>query len=77
MIKLFRMAISNATFKRNFLTFGFIHSKLQNFLSVKKVQKLIFIKTNYIAFNETLVKCDNKFLSLITKDDKNNINKAE
>lgn len=42
------MAASSAASERNFSTFGFIHSKLRNRLSPKKVKKLVYIKTNML-----------------------------
>jgi hypothetical protein len=48
-IKLFAMASSSAASERNFSTFGFIHSKLRKSQVAEKVQKLVFIKTNYPA----------------------------
>jgi hAT family C-terminal dimerisation region len=63
-IKLFAMATSSAASERNFSTFGFIHSRLRNSLAPEKVQKLVFIKTNYRAFADTLVEySDNEFSS--------------
>jgi hAT family C-terminal dimerisation region len=53
--KLFAMASSSAASERIFSTFWFVHSKLRNSLVAEKVQKLMFIKTNYPAFAETLV----------------------
>jgi hypothetical protein len=51
----FTMATSSAASERNFSTFGFIHSKLRNFLSNGKVEKLVFMKQNYPAFAESLL----------------------
>ena len=50
--KLFSMATSSATTttEQNFSTMGFIHSKLCNILSPKLVEKLVFIKSNLVAF---------------------------
>ena len=48
--KLFSMATFSATAEQNFSSMGFIHSKLQNSLSPKTVEKLVFIKSNLAAF---------------------------
>jgi len=48
-LRVFSMSASSAASERNFSTFGFIHSKQRNCLSVKSVEKLVFIKTNYPA----------------------------
>lgn len=45
-IQVFSMATSSSASERNFSTFGFIHSKLRNQLSVDRVEKLVYIKTN-------------------------------
>jgi hypothetical protein len=37
---------SVAVKRRNFSTFGFIHSKLRNKLSEESVRELVYIKTN-------------------------------
>jgi hypothetical protein len=37
---------SVAVKRRNFFTFGFIHSKLRNKVSEDSVRKLVYIKTN-------------------------------
>jgi len=50
--KLFSMATSSAASERNFSMTGFIHSKLRNSLSAKTVEKLVFIKSNLLAFYE-------------------------
>jgi hAT family C-terminal dimerisation region len=58
------MATTSAASERNFSTFGFIHSKLRNSLAAEKVIKLVFIKTNYPVFAETLVEySDDEFSS--------------
>jgi hypothetical protein len=49
-IKLFTMATSSTASERNFLTMGFIHSKLRKALVTRIVEKLIFIKLNLSAF---------------------------
>lgn len=51
-LKVFTMATSSATSERNFSTFGFVHSKLRNSLSIASVEKLVFIKTNYSALTD-------------------------
>jgi hypothetical protein len=48
------MATSSATAEQNFSTMGFIHSKLCNILSPKTVEKLVFIKSNLVAFYNLL-----------------------
>jgi hypothetical protein len=50
-VRLFSMVTSSAASERNFSTMGFIHSKLRNSLSVKTVEKLVFIKSNMGAFS--------------------------
>ena len=52
--KLFSMATSSTTAEQNFSTMGFIHSKLCNSLSPKTVGKVVFIKSNLIAFYNVL-----------------------
>jgi len=46
------MSTSSAASERNFSTFGFVHSKLRNSLSIESVDKLVFIKTNYRLFTD-------------------------
>jgi hypothetical protein len=63
-ITLFAMVTSSAASERKFSTFCFIHSKLRNSLAAEKVQKLVFIKTNYPSFAENLVEySDDEFSS--------------
>ena len=38
--------------QRNFLTFGFIHSKLHNCLNEELVQKMVYIKMNNMQFTK-------------------------
>jgi hAT family C-terminal dimerisation region len=45
-INIFTLATSSAASKRNFLTFGNVHTKLRNCLRGDKVEKLVYIKTN-------------------------------
>ena len=49
---MFSMAASSAASEQAFSTFGYIHSKLRNRLGNNKVEKLVFIKTNYASFPE-------------------------
>jgi len=51
-LKVFTMSTSSAASERNFSTFGFVHSKLRNSLSIESVDKLVFIKTNYRLFTD-------------------------
>lgn len=51
-IIVFNLVASSAASERNFSTFGFIHSKLRNKLDNKKVEKLVYIKTNYNCFEK-------------------------
>ena len=55
-VKLFSLATSTAASEKNFSTFGFIHSKLRNSLSRESVEKLVFIKSNYPLFTNSLWK---------------------
>jgi hAT family C-terminal dimerisation region len=57
-LKLFTMATSSAASERNFSTTGFIHSKLRNCLAPASVQKLVYIKSNYLAISESLNESD-------------------
>jgi hypothetical protein len=45
------MAASSAASERAFSTFGFVHSKLRNRLGGDKVEKLVYIKSNYTCFS--------------------------
>jgi hAT family C-terminal dimerisation region len=57
-MKLFSMATSSASSERNWSRTGSIHSKLRNSLSVKSVEKLVYIKTTLPAFYDTPAKMD-------------------
>jgi hypothetical protein len=46
-LRVFSVTASSAASERNFSTMGFIHSKLRNALGAEKVEKLVYIKTNY------------------------------
>ena len=53
-IKLFTMATSSAASERNFSTMAFVHTKLRNRLAPKTVEKLVYIKSNHAAFEESV-----------------------
>jgi hypothetical protein len=46
-LRLFCLATSTASAERSFSNQGFIHSKLRNRLGPKKVEKLMYIRSNY------------------------------
>ena len=46
--KVFGLVALSAASERNFSKFGFIHSKLRNFLSPEAVEKLVYLKTNNV-----------------------------
>ena len=46
-LRVFSVTASSAASERNFSMMGFIHSKLRNALGAEKVEKLVYIKTNY------------------------------
>ena len=50
-LRVFSMAASSAASERAFSTFGFVHSKLRNRLGGDKVEKLVYIKSNYTCFS--------------------------
>ena len=50
--QVFSMVASSAGSECNFLTFGFIHSKLRNCFSPNAIQKLVYIKTNNLHFTK-------------------------
>ena len=49
-IKIFSIATSRSALERNFLTTGFIHSKLRNSLSPNNNKKLVLINYNLATF---------------------------
>ena len=51
--KVFNMAASSAASERCFSAFAFIHSKLRNYLQDTKVEKLVYIKSNYNFFHDS------------------------
>jgi hypothetical protein len=55
------MAASSAASERNFSTFGFIHSKLQNRLGPEKVKKLVYVKTNTLQMSDVLLNDDYEY----------------
>jgi hypothetical protein len=46
------LVASSSASKRNFSTFGFIHSKVRNCLKEDVVQELVYIKTNSMQFTK-------------------------
>jgi hAT family C-terminal dimerisation region len=58
--KIFSMAMFNVAAEQNFSPVGFIHSKLCKSLSPNTVEKLLFIKSNLVAFYNLLqvVECE-------------------
>lgn len=56
-LRVFSMAASSAASKRNFSTFGFVHSKLRNRLAPEKAKKLVYIKTNTLQMADQLREC--------------------
>ena len=50
--KVFNMAASSAASERCFSTFSFVHSQLRNSLQDSKVEKLVYIKSNYNYFRD-------------------------
>jgi hypothetical protein len=59
--RVFSMAASSAASERNFSTFGFIHSKLQNRLGPEKVKKLVYVKTNTLQMSDVLLNDDYEY----------------
>jgi hypothetical protein len=53
-LRLFSLATSTASCERSFSSQGFIHSKLRNSLHPARVEKLMFIKTNFTQLQDTL-----------------------
>ncbi|KAJ1343256.1 hypothetical protein BSLG_002282 [Batrachochytrium salamandrivorans] len=52
---------SNAASERSFSTMGFIHTKLRNCLSVKTIEKPVFIKSNSPSFHEQNLEVDDDY----------------
>ena len=50
--KVFNMAASSAASERCFSAFAFIHSQARNSLQDTKVEKLVYIKSNYNFFRD-------------------------
>jgi len=53
-LKVLSLVTPTAASERNFSTFGFVHSKLRNWLSTERIKKLVFIKTNAVQFSNSL-----------------------
>ncbi|MEN9524169.1 MAG: hypothetical protein RL536_238 [Candidatus Parcubacteria bacterium] len=54
-LRLFSLATSSASCESNFSNHGFIHSKLRNSLTQGNVEKLVYIRSNYLQFNDSAV----------------------
>ena len=72
-VRIFSMVTSSASSERNFSTFGFVHSKLRNSLGPAKVDKLVFIKTNYPAFSDCKVEDESEFSEADSSDGNSNV----
>jgi hAT family C-terminal dimerisation region len=59
-LKVFSVASSSAARARHFSTMGFIHYKLRNCVGRDTVEKLVYMKTNYLNFtvNANLHACN-------------------
>jgi hypothetical protein len=53
-LQVFSLCPTSASAEITFSAMTFIHSKLRNRLTVEKVKKLIYIRTNTAAFSEDL-----------------------
>ena len=51
-LRLFSLATSTASCERNFSAHAFVHSKLKNCLWNEKVEKLVYIRTNFNLFQD-------------------------
>lgn len=67
-LKVFSMCASSAASERNFSTFGFVRSKLQNCFQPGTVEKLVYIKTNYLQLS------DDEVLAMALQDEGNRDN---